>query len=243
MNRMLKTIGLALCAAFALSAVAAASASAAEIHHFGGPVGASLEVVANTDQVFKGTTPDEKEIVCKKVSVVGSLGVATDDELTVKPKYETCEAIEGAKKVAAFVDTSACAYVFQGETTPGNPTKGEHANVLIEPVSGATCHINVTVTALKLKCVSIPNQTVTDAVTYEQIENIGGSGKKGIRVNATPHSIESTTTHSAGCPTPEQKTVVHPGHTENSGTYVGSVDVALIQTSETKDFTLTQNST
>ena len=243
MNRMLKTIGLALCAAFALSAVAAATASAAT-DHFTGTAGSSLEVVGNNTQLFKGTTDDTKFISCNKVSVEGSLAVATDDELTVKPKYETCEAVDGETKVTAFVDTSKCAYIFQGQTTEGNPTEDEHANVLIEPITGEECHINVTLTALKLKCVSIPDQIVTHAVTYENVPNIKGSGKNGIRVNATPHSIESTTTHSAACPLPEQKTVVHKGHeeglNEKSGLYTGTVEVAAIQGGATKNLTLTE---
>ena len=243
MNRMLKTIGLALGAAFVLSAVAAASASAAT-HHFTGPAGSEVEVVANSTQLFKATTPDSKFISCSKVTAGGLFPLATDTDVVVDPKYETCEAISGETKVSAFVDTSQCLYFFQAQTTSGNPTGGEHANMIITKTIGeGTCHINITLTALKLKCISIPNQTVTDAVTYEQIENIGGSGKKGIRVNLTPHSIESTTTHSAACPLPEQKTVVHPGHTDDSGTYVGTIDLALRQDGTTKDFTLTKNAT
>ena len=237
---MLKTIGLALSAAFALSAVAAATATAST-HHFKGPVGAQVEVVANNTQLFKGTTNDTKLISCKKVTASGSIVNETDDKLTVKPDYSECEAVEGETKVTAHVEEGNCAYTFTGKTTSGNPTGGEHAEVHIEPITGEECHIEVKLTALKLKCVSIPDQTVTDAVTYEQI--VVGGNKQGIRVTATPHSIESTTTHSAACPTPEQKTVVHDGHTDDSGLYTGTVDVALTQGGETKDFTLTKNAT
>jgi hypothetical protein len=233
----LKAFGLVCIGVFAMSAVVASAASAAK-HHFTAPKGAEIEVVKNDTQFFRATTDDLDFVSCNKITATGTITQETSDELTVHPEYSECIADKGGTEVAVKVNTSECSYVFTGETTAGNPTNGEHANLYIEDISGdGTCHIQMTVTAFNFKCVSIPNQLVTDAVNYEQID------AKTIRVNATPHSVESTTTNSVACPTETGGTVVHKGHTEDSGVYRGSVDVSVKQGGETKNFTLTKNVT
>jgi hypothetical protein len=234
MSRNLKVLGLALVAVLAMSAVAASAASAAAKHHFTAPKAGSLTPVANSTQLFEATTGTGNLISCNKVTATGT-NPTTGDSLTVKPDYSECIAKKAnGEEFVANVTESECAYEFKGETTPGNLTGGEHANVVIEDISGdGVCHIHVTLTAFNLKCVSIPNQTIKHAVRYEQVD------ENTIRVNATPHTITSTTTNSIACPTASGGTEEHI----EKGLYTGTVDVRSTVNGKAQKFTLQQNVT
>jgi uncharacterized lipoprotein YehR (DUF1307 family) len=220
MTRNLKTLGLALVAALALSAVATAGASA-QTHTFRTSAGqtAHLTAQATGDQVLKKSTNDTKEFVCKKMNIVQGTGTVVDSatSITAQPNYTECTAYKGANTtegVITFTEFTSCHYDFKNATTEGNPTGGKHANLAIKCTTpGDVIHLKVT--ALKIPCVTIPEQEIKHAVTYTNITD-PGTGKKAIEIDFTPHSIKSETPDTLACPDPEV-------HTD--GTYVGSVVV------------------
>ena len=211
----LKTLCLGLFAAFALSATAAAGASAAT-HHFE-PTGEPLGVVSNTTQIFNATEGGTKVVECEKVGVTGEV-TETSTEATVTPKYEECEAEIPPNRVAAKVTTNNCHYTFHGETThTEGETAGEHAAVTIsecekdkrdpeEPKA-----IVVDVTGLNLPCLAVPEQTL-HGIKYLEDPTTG----KDQIVKATVHGIHSITTSACGT----------PGEEHTNGTYAGEITVS-----------------
>jgi hypothetical protein len=233
MNRKLKTLGLALCAAFALSAVAAASAAAVthDFHSTAVDEVTHLTAQAEDLQTFKGETNDAQAVGCKKVNVKGTIEGNTAESVTVEPDYTECgiyeenEAGEKVKIAGATIDDNDCHYKFTGATTPGNATEnGEHATVHLENATGNTCTegITVTVSAFQITCIHVELQEVKDAVRYNNIEEeVGGKKVEAITLEATAHGIKSITTHNAFvCPTPEGKP-----KTDTNGSYTGKVKV------------------
>jgi hypothetical protein len=218
MNRKISALGLALLAALAFGALAAQAASAATDH-----ITATKEwtptVSAKTTQVFRATTDKENpRFECTTISATstGLIGT-TVEEIAVTPTYENCTGFNrGGTKATAFVENGGCEYVFQGVTTAGNPTGGEHANVLIrnhENTEG-TCHIQIKATAFKFPCASVPNQDVEHAVRYTS------GADEDIVISATAHGITNTTTNSIACPTETGGTETH-----HDGSYTGDVTV------------------
>jgi hypothetical protein len=225
MSGRIKVLGMALVAALALGAITASSAFAVNTtHHItveGLKAGeeATLKSEAKNEQIFRPTTEDEtKSFACKKVGVTGKVG-PTQDSVTVTPEYTECTATSGGTVSSAFVEQNGCDYQFTGKTTPGNPTGGEHASVHIKNhlSPGSPCHIEIKVSAFKLKCSSVPNQEIKHAVTYvnETVPN-----PDHITIKATAHGFESTTTNSIACPTTSGGTEVH-----TNGQYTGEVTV------------------
>jgi hypothetical protein len=224
MRLNLKALGLALVAALALSAVAASGASA-QTHVFRTSAGQTAHLTAKStgNQVFKASTNDAKEFVCKQVNIAQGTGTVKDavTEVTAQPAYGECTAYKGANTtegVVAFTEFTSCHYDFKGETTAGNPTGNKHANVQIKCTTpGDFVHLKVT--ALKFNCVTLPEQVITDAVNYTNITD-PETGKKAVEVDATPHSIESITPNTAACPTASGKEETH-----KNGSYTGEVVV------------------
>jgi hypothetical protein len=184
MTRNLKALGLALFAVFALGAIGAQAASAVTIHkfHSDGP----KTIVTGTGGVQKFEVGAAGIVECKKLTAQGtetgtevSAGTFANAEnkVTVVPKYEECSF--GGQP--ATVNFHHCAYVFFGETTAGNPTGGEHANVEIEcegPENKITVHtVNCTIT--------IGPQLVKHAVRYENELGVPSA----TRTISTAHAI------------------------------------------------------
>jgi hypothetical protein len=211
----LKVLGLALVAVFAISAVAVSAAAAKSTHHFDG-VG-QLSVEENSTQKLEATTGGKDFVTCGKVKVHGSIN-GTTDKITVTPTFEECTAVKGETEAAVFYEPGGCDFQFTGKTTEGNPTGGEFATVHIQNHEDPekSCHLQFKVTAFKLKCISVPNQTIPHAVEYSQT---GGSDTT-ITLNTVAHGVENTTTNSIACPTGSGGTEVH-----ENGAYLGSVDV------------------
>jgi hypothetical protein len=215
MKSKISALGLALFAALAFGALSASAASAATDHITASePWTPTVSSVG--EQVFESTTNEGDGFKCKEVSATVTEEIAaTSDEFAATPTYGDCVAFEGGEtKAAAHVENGGCQYRFEGETTAGNPTGGEHANVIIERHEEiGPCHIQIKVTAFKFKCSSVPEQVIEHAVRYEQ-------GDKDIVIKATAHGIESTTTNSIACPTETGGTEVH-----TNGSYTGDVTV------------------
>jgi hypothetical protein len=234
MKRNLKSLCIAIVAVLAMSAVVASAASAAAKHHFTSPKTGTLSVVNNSTQKFEATTGEGNFKSCNKFTFTVGTNPTTGDSLTVLPDYSECIFKKGETESVANVNESECAYEFKGETTPGNLTGGEHANLIIEDISGdGVCHIHTTVTAFNLKCVSVPNQTIKHAVRYAQVD------ENTIRFEITAHSVTSTTTNSIACPTASGGTEVHT----EGGLYTGTVDVRSTVNGKAQKFTLQQNVT
>lgn len=87
MKRSLKTLGLVLAAVFAMGAVMASAASAAEFHSAAAPV--TLSGSQSTSHVF---TTNAGTVTCKVATFSGSSSVKTTSEITMTPKYENCTA-------------------------------------------------------------------------------------------------------------------------------------------------------
>lgn len=209
MTRNLKAIGLALCAAFAMSAVAAASASAVEDHITSSASTTNLSVASNTPQKFFATTNNAEEFIeCKKVSVSGSLPSTTNTEVTVKPQYDECMAHKPGVTVSATVtDTEKnCHYTFKG-LTQESVTPGEHATVNLD--CDGTTGIEVHLTAFKFKCIAVQDQSLV-GVKYANAAN------GDVKLTATVHGIQSETISSTACSAGEH----------NDGLYTGEVTVA-----------------
>jgi len=234
MTRKPKTLGLALIAALALSAVAASGATAQTEHTFHTTEGqtAHLTARATNDQIFKGQTGDQKELVCKKVNIATGKGTVKDGttSITATPEYSECKAWpegtgEGKSSAALFTEFTTCDYDFKNKTTEGNPTGGSHANYSIQCTTPGD-KIDTKVTALKLRCVEIPEQEITDAVTYTNITDTE-TGKQAIEVHFTAHSTKVATPNTAACPTASGEEEIH-----TNGTHTGTVDVTGFKDAE-----------
>ena len=214
MTRNLKVLGMALAMAFAFAAFA--SAASAATHHFDGGAGETLSVVTNENQVFTTTTGGTQGFICKGVAFNSTLEVATSTSVTVEPLYTNCHTEENGVETTTqmTLTTNGCHYTFQGLTTSGNPTGGEHANVELSCPEGAA-GMTTDVTAFKLRCTNVPPQTIAHAVRYEDL----GNGQ--VKVIPTAHGIESKT--EGVC---EGKEGVGSDQIHNNGSYTGSVTVS-----------------
>ena len=179
MIRNLKALGLALLAICALGAVASSAASAAVEHDFHADGEKAVTTATGANHEFLvGSNP----VKCKKVQAEGTQvgkGSGTTwaaDEITVTPHYEECEF--GGKP--ATVDFMHCAYKFDSDTTTGNTTGGEHAQVEVE------CQGEDTITVItSVGTITVGPQVIKDAISYKN----DPSNKNAIEVIATAHEI------------------------------------------------------
>jgi hypothetical protein len=196
MNRKLKALGLALFAAFAMTALYASAASAA-LHHITSTSKSGtthLTAKADTDQKFFATTSDAtREVNCKKINLKKGTATFTGTEtteITAGPEYSECTAKQGGESFSAKVTFGECHYLFTGETTT-DVTGNQSATVHINCPEGKPGPV-VDVTIFNLTCIEVtPNQTL-EGVTYAKDETIGGAGK--LTLDAKVHGIVSRTT-------------------------------------------------
>ena len=214
MNRKLKALGLALCAAFALSVVSASAAQAAEHHILSDTLSGSTYLTAEAEgpQVFYATTEDPETFVsCSTVGVRNSsFNGSETTEITAEPVYggetSSCSAVQnGGSPVAARIKSHECHYTFYGETTK-DVTGNQSAPVdLICPGGGIT----VDVTGLHLACIEVePNQELEGVKYYEDEAN-----SHSLTLEAKVHGIKSQTQGVCG------------SETHNDGLYEGNVTV------------------
>jgi hypothetical protein len=224
MTRNLKTLSLAITAVLALSAVAASAASGVE-DKFRTSAGQTAHLTAEAGglpEIKWSTNDSTRYIKCSKTSLTGTM---TDgaNELTLTPTSSGCLVMtqEGgggtSGEVFGVIEFNECDYRFRNVTTSGNPTGGEHANFAIICPKGN--EIKVTLTALKLKCVSTPEQEVTHGARYDVEETEGKISD--VNITLTAHSIKNTTPNTVACPTGTGEPVVH-----TDGIYIGNFKVA-----------------
>jgi hypothetical protein len=193
MIRNLKALGLALGAVFAFSAMAASSASAAD--HFTNSLGGANPVLVtgvSHNNKFEITSSKTKfECTTSKFTGTTTNG---STELTIDPSYEGtvnqtphethCTATNG--KVT--VSMNGCHYVLGGNTEL-TEKDGTDAQVWITCPAGKVIEIKQPGTGVTI---TVPPQTPTKAkggVTYKNIEDPVGSGKKAVEVTATVTGI------------------------------------------------------
>ena len=216
MTRNLKALGIALAAMFAMSAVAAASASAVQHHITSDSQSGTTYLTADAlnAQNFWATTsePNGNKISCSEVNLLNtSFEGSETTEVTAEPVYNkeerTCTAFTGGSEAKASIKTNGCHYLFTGETTEditGNQTATVHI----------TCEgenqIEVRVTSLNLKCLDVPGGQTLHGIKYEEDPDEAGDG---LIIDAKIHGIESKTTGACG------------EGTHNDGLYEGRVTV------------------
>jgi hypothetical protein len=240
MIRNLKALGLALCAAFALSAIGATVASA-HVFESDAPAGTEIHLTArqytegNTKNIhneelkgtqeFQGTTGDKKTLKCKEVSAEATPKPPTEEITATNVKYNTCTAWETKENktvevAKTFVEFTSCDYLFKGatENTAGPVgTLGEHAKVKIKCNTPGD-HIHIKATELKLTCITIPEQEVGGIRYFKDPKDEANK----IVIHATTHGIKSTTTNSIACP--NEGVAVHD-EPAKGGTYTGEITV------------------
>ena len=227
MNRKLRALGLALFAAFAMSAVAAQGASAVtHDFHSSSESGTTYltaehdEGAANTEQVFWDNENGADTINCTEVAVRNAS--ITEDEdpenpgqtvnsVTAEPVYGNeelkCKAHQGETEVNARITTNGCKYTFHGETTE-DVTGNQSAPVNL------TCppekEITIDVTVFGFVCTHIPPQELEGAVYKNE-----PTEPETLTIEAKIHGIHSTTTENSAC---------NEG-TNTNGKYEGNVTV------------------
>lgn len=151
MSNKLKSLGLALVAVFALSAVVASSASAAAA--FTGDAGATI-TGAQVSGTITGSVKTGHEFTTKagtiKCSTATFDGVATaavSAEQTLAPTYSGCF-LGGV--VPVHVKMNGCDYLFKGDTTVSTSTITVKTDVvcsgggpIIVEATGSTCVITI----------------------------------------------------------------------------------------------------
>jgi hypothetical protein len=220
MSRNLKALGLALVAVFALSALAASSASAIDKFTTG-----STAVVTGTshDNVFRTTSP-VFEATCTTSSFSGTVGFGAT-EITIDATYtgtinqtsgthEHCTATTPASKTT--VSMEGCDYDLTGSTTGSDGGKTD-ATVWVTCPAGKEIKMT-TNSGCNFK---VPGQTSTSGgVTY--VNEPGGKVKAVMTSTGVTYTTEGALCALAGFPSEGNNadyigTVVLSGFQDNGG--------------------------
>ena len=190
MKRNLKALGLAMVAVFALSAVAASAAQAAN-HHLTVPTAPAIVTAEDTVNTVFSMTGGNRKIECATTKYEGTVSETTSTEVTVAGTYGGCT-VKGGGEISATVDVKHCALILTGETDANGDAKTH-----IECAEGNEIHITYSVFGSACT-VAITPQTPEGGVHYEQAEPVGQ--KKDVTVTFT---IKGITYHEIGggfCP-------------------------------------------
>ena len=109
MNRKFKTLGLVLASVFAMSAIGASAASAADFRSEVHPQ--SVSGTQTTSHVF---TTDAGTVTCKKATFSGTTSGTTASTQTLTPEYDECTAF-GFVNVP--IHENGCGYIFNANGT------------------------------------------------------------------------------------------------------------------------------
>lgn len=229
MRRNLKVLGLALVAAFALSAIASGSASAEIATFTSGSPWTTLTATALNTQTFTAGT---RAVKCESV-VADNASMGEDQStITVEPTYgktvkseefteaetnETeCEIETPTAKFKAMVHTNGCHYKF----TAGGTVDG---SVHIECPVGKEIEVTIDILGKFRPCLDIPAQTpTTPTVTYTN-ETYLDEEKNVWDVKVTSHVEGVKYTETGVCGT----------EVKNNANYTGEVTVKGFNTAGT----------
>lgn len=167
MSRNLKTLGIALVAALALSGVAASSAFA--VFPFTAPEAATD---MTGEQVVKNVlAAGGFETSCTTAKFSATQGVTSSSDLTVTPTYSTCETLG----LETHVKMNGCTYTFTTPTT--KLANGEYQGEPPHIVCPGTSVIELTVTSggTSVCTVTIAAQTPTSGTVKYKNEGAGTS--------------------------------------------------------------------
>jgi long-subunit fatty acid transport protein len=192
MTRNFKALGLALVAAFAMSAVVASAASAAEFHAEKAPVTLTGSQHAGED-VF---TTDAGTVSCEEATYTGSQATVTALTASATPKYSGCHATFGLNTT---VDVNECKYIFNANT--GKVDISCPAGKVIA-VTAPGCEITV------------GSQTGLSSATFT---NVGAGTTREITIDVALSGIKYEEHNKGFFPTCKANTVA-----KSNGTYKGS---------------------
>ena len=178
MTRKLKTLGLALVAVFAMSAVVASAASA-QFQANSYPV--TITAHSNTPQVFNAGA---SKVTCNKIAV-DITQEEESSELEAVPSYSECNVQEGETKLNAHVHMNSCYYLFtsSGSVHIKCGTEGDK--------------IEVRATFLgERQCLDISEQTpTTPTIDYE---NTGEGTTEDVNIVSTVNGVTAVKTGVCG---------------------------------------------
>jgi hypothetical protein len=178
MKRNLKTIGLALVAVFALSAVVASAASAQKIT----TLGQSNVTLTGSGGEQKFVTGSGSEIKCTGVTTTVT-GVNNEQaQITATPSYTGCSLTEGGITREVQIDMNGCAYVFTSTGTI----------VHIECTAPNVIKVTAKIAGAFQECLDIhsqtpttPNWTATNGTSGANMDFTIVSGVSGITYERT----------------------------------------------------------
>jgi hypothetical protein len=180
--RKLKTLGVALVAVFALSAVASASASAASFNaETVTAVLAGGQTTTHEFTVAAGTTK------CTSASFPGEQTTTPATTISVSPAYSGCSTVILGSTHGVNVNMHSCKYTFAAAST----TSG---SVSVECPSTP---ITVEIEGLEGVCsITVPSQSAVAGITYA---NEGTGSARKVLVTANVSTLHYTQ-HGAFCP-------------------------------------------
>jgi len=211
MNRKSKALGLALFAAFALSAMTASGAWASGERFHSATEHTILDVTqdgtegSSTGRQILATTLFE--LSCTGAEANVTLTQKTLGEITVSPNFTKCNKLEGEDKhegLAPHALMKSCDYLYTSERS------GTHAPVHIQcSIVGDHIHFTITFLGAELLCMTIPPQTPTGGgVSYH---NVGSPPNRTVTLEETITGIEYTEKGACG------------SAVANDGTYTGNL--------------------
>ena len=178
--RNLKAFGLALVAAFALSAVVASAASA---EFTSSSDSTTLFASALSTQTFTaGGAGEEASVNCTGISVDGASLGTSSSEITAEPTYSGCSVSQGGSTFEGKVDPNGCHYVF---------TTSETNNVHIVCPEGQVIKVTAKILGAFRECLDIHAQTPTNAVV-DYSNNAGSPMDVKITSTVTGITYEKT---------------------------------------------------
>ena len=205
MTRNLKVLGLALVAAFAMSAMVASAASATDYWF----KSANSWTVLTGSQVGSDQfTTNSGTVTCSTTSYTGSQSGTTATTVSLTPTYSGCQ-ISG---VSATIHTNGCFYEFHTHTkTAGTPTPYHVTTTIRCPTTTSPSHkthqIEITVGKPTVKCtIDVPEQTIATGVTLTNEAGTPTDIKADISIATGITYSETTGTGAGACTTNDDAT-------------------------------------
>jgi hypothetical protein len=160
---------------------------------------AVLSTEALGPQVIESTVGEEKEITCQEVTTAeATMETASTEQVEFAPLYAGCTAIDhkGEAEATAYIEQGSCEYLLRGDTV-GEPEEALATAYLT--CEEAEDKVTIRVTALKIKCFSIPEQTL-HGVRYATAHEGEGSSRE-IDLSFQVTGLVTTTEDTVPCPT------------------------------------------
>ncbi len=222
MIRNLKTLGMALVAVFAMGAMAAQTATAADTYT--SDSGTNLTILTGNQVGNNVVSVGSVSVTCPVARFKGTVFGNSATSITLHPEYEG----NGGSSCAmspignATVNTTGCNYIVTSETHE-NAAHEKHGTVEIEcATTTSPSHVTHEITINGPCVIHIPGQSeaeLENGVVFENgTETVGGVNKKDVKITTTVTGITAVVTDSFPCTIAG----LSPG-TYNNATYNGSI--------------------